>query len=446
MLPSYLTESLSSALEGTVRGMQEQEVSNCISGLGRLGAEWTDLSPTIRRLLGDAFLRTIGDLPPRGLAMSIHGLGRMNADFTSLPPSFRSNIVSAITKISPKLNSLEVSNVLYGLGKMGTSFSDKVNIKSEIEASVSTIVSKAGSFAIPGLAMKGVSGEELDISIAGSRGKGRGQYVGRGFESDSTSAVTGLPDKARDSILTAFQRAAGQMNAQGIANSLWGLMLMEAQWCDISPSLHNSILKVVQREAAKMTEQELCNTVYALGRVGVSWSDLPLEVRKQALTTIEITAPLMAPAGLVMALLGLGRMHLMWSDMPPSLVSALGGAVERVLSSASERTLAGLVHALAMVGAQWGDLELALQTALLLGISRSQGELKEDEQKPLVPLVSAAPVSIKGAVDSQSLGGTDAFIPKGRSPTRASRAAFGEKAAGARKLSVKTVRYHYPYS
>ena len=64
-----------------VKGMREQEVSNCISGLGRLGAEWTSLSPAIRRSLGDAFLNTIGegDLPPRGLAMSVHGLGRMNA-------------------------------------------------------------------------------------------------------------------------------------------------------------------------------------------------------------------------------------------------------------------------------------------------------------------------------------------------------------------------------
>jgi hypothetical protein len=33
--------------------MHEQEVSNCISGLGRLGAEWLDLTPTVRELLGD---------------------------------------------------------------------------------------------------------------------------------------------------------------------------------------------------------------------------------------------------------------------------------------------------------------------------------------------------------------------------------------------------------
>lgn len=28
-------------------------MSNCISGLGRLGAEWTDLTPTVQGLLGE---------------------------------------------------------------------------------------------------------------------------------------------------------------------------------------------------------------------------------------------------------------------------------------------------------------------------------------------------------------------------------------------------------
>ena len=144
--------------------MHEQEVSNCISGLGRLGAEWSELSATIRRSLGDAFVCTIGedDLPPRGLAMSVHGLGRMNANFASLPSNFRTNMMSAIHKISPLINSLEVSNILYGLGKMGTCFSmDEVNEGKEAAAKIVSSSSSSGRnkvpFAIPGLVMKGVS-------------------------------------------------------------------------------------------------------------------------------------------------------------------------------------------------------------------------------------------------------------------------------------------------
>lgn len=439
VLPTYLTEALSRALEINIKGMHEQEVSNCISGLGRLGAEWTGLSPTIRRSLGSAFMSTIGegDLPPRGLAMTVHGLGRMNADFTSLPSNFRSSIMSAIHKISPRVNSLEVANILYGLGKMGTSFSvDDVIMGSEAAASAANSVNSGrSSFAVPGLAMKGVSREELDLSITGrdiSPVPLRGS-PGRGFEVDSAVAV-GMSRKARESILGALNREAFQMNAQGITNSLWGLMLMDAHWWIFTPVLQRSVLKVLDREFAQMSEQELCNSVYALGRLGLRISDLPYDVKKSLLNAVEVTSTLMAPAGVVMTLLGLGRMHFLWGEMSPTFVAALSKAMERVLQTASERTLSGLVHALATVDAQWGDLSPALQVAVLEGISRREVV----EQKVITaPAIAApvvrnriAPISISNNVTTPTVQRT------GRSPERVSRAAFGASAT----LSITTVR------
>lgn len=414
--------------------MQEQEVSNCISGLGRLGAEWTDLTPAIRRSLGDAFvlIARAGSLPPRGLAMSIHGLGRMNADFTSLPSNFQTSIMAAIYKISPRVNSLEVSNVLYGLGKMGTSFTiDEVNMSKEAAASA-VITSSTSSlpFAIPGLAMKGVSSEELDLSIAG-RVKATNPLLkgspGRGFKADCEMAV-GMSRKARESLLDAFRREALQMNNQGISNSLWGLMLMDAHWSILSSALQNIVFEVMQREAERMTEQELCNSIYALGRLGVRWSDLPVETKTSILLAVEGTSTVMAPAGVVMTLLGLGRMSLTWGEMSLSLLSALSSATERVLQTASERTLSGLVHALATVGAQWGDLSPALQKAILNGISK--GEAANQERQIADNLSSA-----NEALSSKS---TPAPISSksGRSPERASRAAFGASAI----LTIKTIR------
>ena len=413
--------------------MHEQEVSNCISGLGRLGAEWSCLTPAIRRSLGSAFVSTIGegDLPPRGLAMTVHGLGRMNADFTSLPSNFRSCIMSAIHKISPRVNCLEVSNILYGLGKMGTSFSvDEVKMGSDAAASAaSNINSGTLSFAVPGLAMKGVSSEELDLSIAG-RGASPLPLTGspgRGFEVDSVVAV-GMSRKARESILDALNREAYQMNAQSIANSLWGLMLMDAHWWILNPSLQLTVLRVVEREFPLMTEQELCNTVYALGRLGLRLSDLPLNVKRSLLRAVEVTSILMAPAGVVMTLLGLGRMHFMWGDMSPKLVLALSKAMERVLQAASERTLSGLVHALATVGAQWGDLSPALQLALLDGLSRR--EAVESPSAVVQPVPKTQHISTSPPTP------TPVVTRTGRSAERASRTAFGASAI----LSITTVR------
>jgi hypothetical protein len=415
--------------------MQEQEVSNCISGLGRLGAEWTDLTPAIRRSLGDAFVLVAraGSLPPRGLAMSIHGLGRMNADFTSLPSNFQTSIMSAIYKISPRVNSLEVSNMLYGLGKMGISFTiDEVNMGKE--AAASAVISSSSNslpFAIPGLAMKGVSSEELDLSIAG-RVKVTNPLLkgspGRGFKADCEMAV-GMSRKARESLLDAFRREALQMNNQGISNSLWGLMLMDAHWWILNPTLQNIVFEVMQREAERMTEQELCNSIYALGRLGVRWSDLPVETKTSILLAVEGTSTVMAPAGVVMTLLGLGRMSLTWGDMSLSLLSALSSATERVLQTASERTLSGLVHALATVGARWGDLSPALQLAILNGISKGEAA---NQEKQIADSLSAA----NDAVSNKASSTPPISSKSGRSPERASRAAFGASAI----LTIKTIR------
>ena len=414
--------------------MHEQEVSNCISGLGRLGAEWSELSATIRRSLGDAFVCTIGedDLPPRGLAMSVHGLGRMNANFASLPSNFRTNMMSAIHKISPLINSLEVSNILYGLGKMGTCFSmDEVNEGKEAAAKVVSSSSSRNKvpFAIPGLVMKGVSSEELDLSIAG-QGRAtpspRTGSPGRGFKADC-EVVMGMSRKARESLLDAFTREAWQMNAQGVANSLWGLMLMDSYWWILSPTLQSTALKVVNREVSRMTEQELCNTIYALGRLGLRWTDLPSEARESILLAVEERSLVMAPPGVVMTLLGLGRMGLLWEEMSVPLVTALNSCIERVLQSTSERTLSGLIHALATVGVQWQDLSPRLQSAVLTGISRGE---KESEEKQIVKQI-APPVSTKAPPASPKTG---------RSPERASRAAFGASAI----LTIKTIRNWSP--
>ena len=412
-------------------------MSNCISGLGRLGAEWSELSATIRRSLGDAFVCTIGedDLPPRGLAMSVHGLGRMNANFASLPSNFRTSMMSAIHNISPLINSLEVSNILYGLGKMGTCFSmDEVNKGKQAAAkSVSSSSSSRNKvpFAIPGLVMKGVSSEELDLSIAGQKRPTPSPLTGspgRGFKADS-EVVMGMSRKARESLLEAFTREAWQMNAQGVANSLWGLMLMDSYWWILSPTLQSTALKVVNREVSRMTEQELCNTIYALGRLGLRWSDLPSEARESILLAVEERSTIMAPPGVVMTLLGLGRMGLLWEDLSAPLVTALNCCIERVLQSTSERTLSGLIHALATVGVQWKDLSPQLQSAVLNGISRSE---KENQDKQIAKQITSA-------LPAKSI---PALQKSGRSPERASRTAFGASAI----LTIKTIRNWSPSS
>jgi hypothetical protein len=181
----------------------------------------------VRRLLGDAFLRTIGDLGAKGLAMSVHGMGRMNADFPSLPSNFRSSIMAAIARIAPNVNSQEVSNILYGLGKMGAM----------ISVSAAKKVSGTGSGSGSG------DGQGQEQHGQGQHGQGQGELAcelsddefgepefvdschvpscssHKGFSGEVVAV--GMTRKARESILEALAREAWQMTAQGTANSCW---------------------------------------------------------------------------------------------------------------------------------------------------------------------------------------------------------------------------------
>lgn len=309
--------------------MGEQEVSVCISGLGRLDAHWGSLSVPIREQLGRRFLENMHSLNAQGLAMSVHGLGRMDAEMGSLPLGLRDSLMTAIVDIAPDLNALEVSNILYGLGRMGTGY------------------------------------------CCCSR--------------SSPQQQSGLTRRARSSLMAAFLREAWQMNAQGISNSLWGMMLMNAQWRVLSKELQYVLLQAIAREAHHMDMQEVANTLYALGCMGVHWKDhVESSTREQVLQSLERAlegggegdGEPMPSTGVVVSLLGLSKLQSSWSALPPSLQACLSSAVARVLRHASDRTISTCIHALGGLGMRWDSVGPVLQTGIQESISRSHWELR----------------------------------------------------------------------
>lgn len=322
-LPTVLLTSLKAGLLRTVNGMGEQEVSVCISGLGRLGAHWGSLSVPTREQLGRRFLENIDSLNAQGLAMSIHGLGRMDADMGSLPVGLRDSLMSAIVDIAPDLNALEVSNILYGLGRMGAEY-----------------------------------------CCCGS------------------AHLSGLSRRARSGLMAAFLRELWQMNAQGISNSLWGMMLMNAQWRVLSRELQHVLLQAIAREAHHMDEQEVANTLYSLGCMGVNWKvdhvlSKDCSTKEHLLQSLERALEEMPTSGVVVSLLGLSKLQISWYVLPPSLQASLSSAVARVLRNASDRTISTCIHALGGLGMRWNALGPVLQTGIQESISRSQWELRK---------------------------------------------------------------------
>eukprot|EP01038_Epipyxis_sp_PR26KG_P005273 gene5273-7325_t len=329
-LPSYLKSALINGLQHTISKMNEKETSNCISGLGRLGVNWfTDLPPTIRELLGEAFLRSMDDLGAKGLAQSVNGLGRMNAGIGSLPLKFRYNILNAIIDISTIVDAKQVSNILFGLGRMGA-----------------------------------------NILIASN--------------SNSTNQNEHLPNNSfsissdtYNSLMIAFVRESWYINAEGLSYSLLGLSLMRAKWDYFRKDEKQAILSSLNREVIHMSEEHLTYIFYSLGELGVNWkSCIPHETKLFLLHSFEEKVTQLSSDHLLIIMAGISKLKINWYQISLPLQNKIFEAISNHLRQSNERVLRLFLVSLAAVGMKWNQLGPLLQTSIDESIARCQFETK----------------------------------------------------------------------
>ena len=305
--------------------MGEQEASNIISGLGRLGAQWDGLPADVRNTIGLNFLAVLKELGPQGLAMSIHGLGRMEADWLSLPSAFCENIVVALDRISGAFNPQEVSNVLYGLGKMNASWCT-------FSADLGAISSTDAYAEEEGVRLGGIDVVQQIAQAAWLSTDLDGVGVDCAGVAHSYEHKHALPESTCHLLAQAVAREAWGMNAQGVSNVLWGLMLLGVHWnTDLSGTARAALWDGLKREAFRMDEQEIGNTLLSLSKMHLTWAEVPYDVRCVLLDTLEARAPQFAPKGLVMALQALSRLGLSWA----SLAELSGASVDVDVDSVS---------------------------------------------------------------------------------------------------------------
>lgn len=290
--------------------MTEKEVTNCISGLGRLDADWESLPVSVCKRLVDRFSLVVkqGSLCPKGLAMSIHGLGRMGASWDALPLALRSSILSSLVNISPELNAQEVSNVLYGLGKV------KVDWRKDLSGSTRIL------------------------------------------------------------LIESLVRESWLMPAQGIANSIWGLMLMGLDWSsDLPPIAQTSIWESIRREISVFNEQELTNTIHAMGKMKISFFKIPFDVQSLLLQSLGQELPNMTSQGIYMVLTGLAKLHFIpkyevidefvdtnsrvWSGLTDNLKTRIVLAIIRAFDNENDEiNIKSIIYGLCSIGVEWTNL------------------------------------------------------------------------------------------
>lgn len=218
--------------------------------------------------------------------------------------------------------------------------------------------------------------------------------------------TTGVMAKARLHLIEAVIRESWRFTAQGVSNTLWGLMLLRFPFfgsvavpSPVIVRLKKSLLNAFARECHKMSEQELANSIYALGKLGFDWvSDLMnltsiAGVKTSHKYNFSLTYPVpdllqsledrcssMTSAGIVMTLLGLSRLGFRWEQLQKThsdthetmtVIDLIYLACARVIQIASDESVSILIHSLAATGANWDDLGPQLQTAIEESISRS---------------------------------------------------------------------------
>ena len=70
----------------------------------------------------------------------------------------------------------------------------------------------------------------------------------------------------------------------------------------------------------------------------------------------------------------------LWEQLTVKSQHAISESIKRVLSLSSTRSTSAIIHALASMGARWGNIPASLQTNIEEGISRSHWALNKGGQ------------------------------------------------------------------
>lgn len=171
-----------------------------------------------------------------------------------------------------QVNSLEVANVIYGLGKMRARLyrSDKIEINTKNNNSTRSFLElpdlKQKSAIEFGLAEQVLAAAVRDAALspgvhdmATALAAAAEDMSEEGDEAAPTSRK--LAKRVRAVLHEALGREAWRVTAQGLSNSLYGLVLMGASWADLPLKLREILLSTLGRELESMDEQAVSPTL-----------------------------------------------------------------------------------------------------------------------------------------------------------------------------------------
>lgn len=157
-------------------------------------------------------------------------------------------------------------------------------------------------------------------------------------------------------LLTACNLHAPHMDAQGLANVIYGLGKMKISWLDPPPSVSSAAATVPDRALQNLTaaltqgapgmrEQGISNTIYGMALSGVRWQDLPATLQQALQNAITGSRFVPTPQGTSSILYGMCRLGGSWCNLSTDCKSRLLQRLTALLPRMGEPAIANALHA-----------------------------------------------------------------------------------------------------
>lgn len=375
-----------------------KEEPHLIESLAKMEVSFGSLGYSTRTSIINSLKAHLGKATEKGTVNVLAGLAGVDLSWAGISDDLRSIVENAIVRVAPDMTEQGVSMTVLSLAKMKVGL-EQGHLEETTKAALRTAILRQARL-----------GEHALSNLLYGLGK-------------MTTWKRLHPD-IRYSLKQAVVvcHLTERYTSQGVANSLYGLAEMQADWKDLSTSVRLALAKdahkiletttanqlaEILRSFGKMgvnwqsdisadfqadilmhleklllakgpsavNEHHLSTILYALGTTGVSWSALSprlhrhIEEAIHKLTLVKEGGDMplagVGAQGLCMIVMGLSRMQADWSRLGPKLSGALKRGIRKLHSSMDASQLAALTSGLAKLNFKWGSMKPALKRAFL---------------------------------------------------------------------------------
>eukprot|EP00981_Chlorochromonas_danica_P002060 scaffold420_cov169-Ochromonas_danica.AAC.20 len=176
-----------------------------------------------------------------------------------------------------------------------------------------------------------------------------------------------LAQEAMPDLLDLLSCLLPKMEAQGVANTIYGLGFMKFSYRDFPNDLQEQIEIVLERQLPLMTSQGLANILFGLGAMQANFRNFGSGVRHQLIFCVIKEISNMSIVGLSGTLRGLATLQVEWDDLPFEAQDLLQKSIQQARwnKEMTPRGLSNICYSLGKMGALWCKLSRGCQEHLL---------------------------------------------------------------------------------